>query len=309
MDDLNDSLEGLFGGGEARPAPRLPDHYVSPVERVMRAAQTYSEPCGKCHGTGEFVGYSGRRFGPCFACKGRGKHEFKTSPEVRSKRNAQAAAKRMLKAVEKAQELEAWKAEHADEVAWLEATAARQQRASNPWGFPGDLLAKLHQYGSLTEGQLAAVRKFMLRDAERAAEREAAKAAAPTVDASKIEEAFAKVREAAREDGEGVKWLKVWVGEIKFLDAPASNGYAAAILVRKGDRKLGAIRGGKWERNRFQCDDATDKEVVEAIADPAGVARAYGQRTGTCCVCARELTNADSRAAGIGPICAERWGF
>jgi hypothetical protein len=309
MDDLNDSLEGLFGGGEARPAPQLPAGYVGPVERVKRAAQTYSEPCGKCRGTGEFVGYSGRRFGPCFACKGRGKFEFKTSPEVRQERRSKAAVKRAEKAVEFERERAAWVAEHKAEVDWLQAAAARQERRDRPWTFPGELLAKLSQYGSLTDGQLASVRRLMLKDEERATQRQAEKAAAPTVDVSKIEQAFAKVREAAREDGEGVKWLKVFVGDIKFLDAPASNGYAAAILVRKGDQKLGAIRGGKWERNRFQCDDATDKEVIEAIADPAGVARAWGQRTGTCCICARELTNADSRAAGIGPICAEKWGF
>jgi hypothetical protein len=35
-------------------------------------------------------------------------------------------------------------------------------------------------------------------------------------------------------------------------------------------------------------------------------AEAYGQATGTCCVCARELTRADSIARGIGPVCASR---
>jgi hypothetical protein len=299
MDDLNDSLEGLFSGGEARPAPQLPAGYVGPVERVMRAAKTYSEPCGKCHGTGEFVGYSGRRFGPCFACKGRGKFEFKTSPEQRRANRENAAARKQRRQQET---LDEFAVNFPAEWAWMNAKAGS-------FDFARSMLDALTKWGSLTAGQLVAIQKCIQRDKERAAEREAAKAAAPTVDASKIAQAFARLRSDAAADGEGVKWLKVWVGEIKFLDAPASNGYAAAILVRKGDRKLGAIRGGKWERNRFQCDDATNDEVIAAITDPGGVARAYGQRTGTCCVCARELTNADSRAAGIGPICAERWGF
>jgi len=43
--------------------------------------------------------------------------------------------------------------------------------------------------------------------------------------------------------------------------------------------------------------------------DPSAAARAYGLRTGQCSICGRELTNAESRARGIGPICAERFGF
>lgn len=34
-------------------------------------------------------------------------------------------------------------------------------------------------------------------------------------------------------------------------------------------------------------------------------AKAYGRETGVCCVCSAELTNPDSIAAGIGPICAQ----
>ena len=32
----------------------------------------------------------------------------------------------------------------------------------------------------------------------------------------------------------------------------------------------------------------------------------YGRLTGSCCVCARTLTKAESIAAGIGPVCASR---
>lgn len=302
MTNLNDDLDNLFGGsGEKRPDPVLPTGYADPVERITKL---YSEGCRKCRGSGQWrPGY------PCFACKGQGRLTFRTSPEQRSASRAKAAVKRADRAIEKAQELEAWKAEHAAEVAWLQATAARQQRATNPWRFPADLLEKLHQYGSLTEGQLAAVRKFMLRDEQRKAEREASKAAAPTVDVSKIEAAFDRVRGEAAEAGEGVKWLKLFLGTFKFLDAPASNGYAAAILVREGEAKLGRIQDGKFHRNRFACDDAKEQEIVQVLANPSAAARAYGLRTGTCSCCGRELTNAESRRLGIGPVCAEKWGL
>jgi hypothetical protein len=294
MNDLNDSLDGLFGGAPAgatpRPAPRLPDHYVSPVERIVK---TYREGCGRCGGSGQ------TRWGTCFRCKGAGGKTYKTSPEQR-RANRENAAARKQRGIEEARATfaAAWPAEWA----WMNAKA-------NSFDFARSMLEAIDKFDTLTERQLAAVQKCIQRDKERAAEREAAKAAAPTVDVSKIEEAFARVRGDAAKDGEGVKWLKLFIGDFKFLDAPASNGYAAAILVRRGNEKLGRIVKGRFERNRFACDDATAAQVVEVLADPGAAARAYGQRTGICCICAAELTNADSRAAGIGPICAKKWGF
>lgn len=43
--------------------------------------------------------------------------------------------------------------------------------------------------------------------------------------------------------------------------------------------------------------------------DPAAVAAAYGQETGSCCFCAKELTKAESLAVGYGPDCAEHYGL
>jgi hypothetical protein len=44
-------------------------------------------------------------------------------------------------------------------------------------------------------------------------------------------------------------------------------------------------------------------------ADPRGEAIRFGQRTGTCSCCGRELTKHASIEAGIGPICAQKWGL
>jgi hypothetical protein len=50
--------------------------------------------------------------------------------------------------------------------------------------------------------------------------------------------------------------------------------------------------------------------ALRAIAeDPVAVAKLYGQATGCCCFCGRELTNGASIAAGYGPICAEGFGL
>jgi hypothetical protein len=51
-------------------------------------------------------------------------------------------------------------------------------------------------------------------------------------------------------------------------------------------------------------------EPLAAIAlDPTAAAIRYGNRTGRCACCGRELTKDESIARGIGPICAERWGL
>jgi len=50
-------------------------------------------------------------------------------------------------------------------------------------------------------------------------------------------------------------------------------------------------------------------ELQEIADDPRGVAIRHGKATGICCCCGRELTDPQSIAAGIGPICADKWGF
>ena len=51
------------------------------------------------------------------------------------------------------------------------------------------------------------------------------------------------------------------------------------------------------------------KAVQDAAADPYAAAKLYGQNTGSCSCCGRELTNALSIELGIGPICREKFGL
>jgi len=287
MNELDDPLEELFGGAKS-PTPRP---MARPLPEAVMAS-VFVENCMKCHGTGRF-----RHLGPCFACKGKGKFEFKSSPEARAKARL-GAAKRAI-----AKEKAAWDgfvAAHAAEAAWI---------LANPsFEFAVSMRSAVEKYGDLTANQLAAVQRCILRQEQRTAEREQRKAAAPVVEAAKLEEAFAHARQAAAKDREGIKWLRLYLDTFKFSDAPARGDYAACIFVNEGDVKLGRISGGKFHRS-FHCDDATQQRVLAAIADPAAAAKAYGQRTGSCSVCGRELTNKKSRELGIGPICAERYGW
>jgi hypothetical protein len=51
------------------------------------------------------------------------------------------------------------------------------------------------------------------------------------------------------------------------------------------------------------------KRVQSVAADPYAAAKLYGQNTGNCSCCGRELTNSLSISLGIGPICREKFGL
>jgi hypothetical protein len=52
------------------------------------------------------------------------------------------------------------------------------------------------------------------------------------------------------------------------------------------------------------------RAFLESLAaDPAAVAGAYGQQSGECCFCARELTDERSTQVGYGPVCAGNYGL
>lgn len=77
---------------------------------------------------------------------------------------------------------------------------------------------------------------------------------------------------------------------------------------------------GRWEGYTFVKVLASDEEhpvrgkaavsVLEKIAmDPAAASTRYGHEIGRCGICNRTLTDEDSRARGIGPICAAKVGW
>ena len=252
----------------------------------------YKEPCKKCQGRGKFIGYTGYSLGDCFSCKGAGFHEFKTSPQYRDKARTSTAAR---KEANKQAMIDAYAVEHPAEVIWLGLNSPKFE-------FAHSLCVALSKFGSLTEKQLAAVQKCMARDSERNVERTARVEAAPQIDITKIEVSFAKAME------KGIKRPKLRLADFKFSPAPATGNNAGAIYVKSGDTYLGKIAGGKLFKSR-ECDDQTASSILVAAADPEAAAVAYGRRFGQCAICARELTNGESIDRGIGPICAEKFGW
>jgi hypothetical protein len=108
----------------------------------------------------------------------------------------------------------------------------------------------------------------------------------------------------------GIAAPKLRLGTFLFSLAPNTGRNAGAIYVKTAASReyLGKVIGGKFSPT-LACDAVTKAEVVAVAADPANAAKAYGQRTNKCSCCGRTLTNGDSVDLGIGPICAEKFGW
>jgi hypothetical protein len=256
--------------------------------------QTWREPCAKCNGRGYVrIGYHARQ-GTCFACKGAGHFERRTSPQAR----AQVAARKVAKKEANAQ---SWAQAHPEAASWIAAKAPR-------FGFAQAMAEAVEKYGHLTEKQLATVERLRAQDVARqaqwAAEKAQQEASAPAIEIGRIEAAF----EAAI--AKGLKKPVLRLAGFRFSLAPEGRN-AGAIYVKDAASRdyLGKVQGGKFQRRFGSCDDATAAQVVELAADPEAAAIAYGRKFGQCAACARELSNGESIERGIGPICAQKFGW
>jgi hypothetical protein len=90
---------------------------------------------------------------------------------------------------------------------------------------------------------------------------------------------------------------KVWVFyRVKTRD----NGtrILSKVLGAPGDFRYVRINGAEW------------RKAIEAIRkDPAMFSILFGLKVGACGICGSPLTDPDSIARGIGPICAQKYGW
>lgn len=97
----------------------------------------------------------------------------------------------------------------------------------------------------------------------------------------------------------------------------ADGHYAIVYNGRTKFFRVNTPTQGKWAGYTFVQVQASDdyypvKGSPRALAlsliaaDPMDALTRYGKEIGRCGVCHRTLTDEDSRAAGIGPICAGR---
>lgn len=288
--ELNDSLDNLFDGdktadGAARVQP--------PAAYVELKAAGHFEKCQKCRGAGRV------RWGTCFACQGAGGKTFKTSAGDRANARNKAVER---KAVKQRTAVDDFKAAEPAVFAWL-------LESQDRFPFAASLMEKLHRYGDLTDGQLDACRKSIAkRDAARAA-RAAVTAAAPVADTAGVDRLKASFDKAiAYAASKGLKKSpKITIGSVVISPAKATSKNPGALYVTESREYLGKIVGGQFFAVR-ECSEAQKANVLKLIADPQAASEVYGRETGTCCICNATLTS-EWKKRGIGPICAEKFGW
>jgi len=276
--------------------------FGAPAKSSASEVTYFEQACPKCNGTGRYTfGYVHVRSGECFACKGKGKMSFKTSPATRMKAKMASQKRAVAKADAQANKATEWKEANPAETAWMEASAPRFE-------FARSMLDALNKFGHLTERQMETVQRLTVQDAERQAVRAVEQATraetAPVVSVEAIEVAFNNAKQA------GVKFPKLRLDTFVFSPAGENSKNAGAIYIKsKGDGVyLGKVMGGRLFTSR-DCTTEASERITAVASDPKQAAVAYGMKFGACSVCGRQLTDSDSVARGIGPICAENYGF
>lgn len=133
--------------------------------------------------------------------------------------------------------------------------------------------------------------------------------APPVVKLEAVEAAFTKAKAA------GVQFPRLLLGRFAFSPAGATSANAGGIYVKEytesggvPGRYLGKVLSGKFLKSR-ECTPKDELEITAVCEDPKAAALSFGRKTGRCSVCNRKLTDPVSVANGIGPICADRFGF
>lgn len=286
VSDLPDDPVSDLIGGAPRVAKTPPASYNGGVPE----GKLYEQTCGKCGGSGRWHG--GRSSGTCFSCGGTGKskRKFKTAPETRAK----AAVSR---ADAKAAKIEAFKTEFPDVWTWLDGSTFQPAV---------EMLADLQKYGSLFDHRIEFARRMIAkREALRSqsdAERVEREASAQVVNVDALTEAFAKA--ALRN-----KRVGLWIGDVKISPAKPGSKWAGSLYVvdKALDVYLGRVTAGRFVPSRDGV--AREAAVLEIMQDPKAAAIKHGKLTGSCSVCSRTLSDPVSVANGIGPKCAEGFGW
>lgn len=238
---------------------------------------------------GTWYNMYGRPHGLCYTCKGKGTitraANYEANKKARADRLARQAAEQAAQDLADAQRrIDSFKASKPDVAAWLAAN-----RDSN--SFAMSLCQAVERFGNLSVAQEAAVRRHLTpaQPVDQGATQDV-----DQLDISSLAGYYAVP--------DGDTRLKVRVHR-----PGKQSKYHGWLLVSDGaaygQRKL---YGKQCPGGFYQ---GAIKDVLRAIlADPKAAQVAYGHLTGTCGVCGRLLEDEQSVAAGIGPICAAKFG-
>lgn len=269
---------------------------LSSVPTKQSTQQTY--PCGQCAGTGLYQGARvHQEKGHCFSCNGTG--YFKTDPRKLEQGRARRKAR---KSDQLTNQLNQFRHDQPDMYAEL--VRVHTQHTSNS-AFIISLAEQLFTKGSLSTGQIAAWHRGQEKLKEIKALKAARAAAAPLIDLSPIKSMFDTAVAS------GYKSPKYRAEGIVITRAKDHSRNPGCLYIKsEHDNYLGKITPDmRFHGSRDSIGSGVESALELIAKDPLQAALAYGQRTGRCACCGRELTKHASIDAGIGPVCKEKWGF
>lgn len=164
---------------------------------------------------------------------------------------------------------------HAAEIAWIHKNAPSNS-------FAASLKEGLVRFGSLTERQVAAVRRNL------EVQTQASNVEMPGLDLSSLPDGRYAVP-----DGDTRLKIRISRRDGRIIVADAAH-YGRGKYYGAQPKYPGLYRGKIQE------------QLQEILKDPVAAIAAYGHLTGTCGICGRPLEDAESVARGIGPVCAGR---
>jgi hypothetical protein len=269
---------------------------LSDLEQTAKQQQAVSYvPCIKCGGRGEVViGYVHIRYAKCFNCKGTGK--VRSDYEKRK-----AAYKKGLETQRKnlGEKIIKFMDEYKSEMEWMVRSADRG------FDFAKSLLNSLNQYGSLTERQLAAVRKCMQSEIVRAEER---KQTQERRDVQLNDNAGLILKALQKAYDSRIANPKLRTAEAVFsLAKPNSKNPDCVYVTAPSRQYLGKITPDGIFKPVRDCSAEQKLAIMKIAKDPLEAATLHGKEYGVCSCCGRRLDNRESIELGIGPICRSKY--
>lgn len=174
-------------------------------------------------------------------------------------------------------------------------------------GFAHSLISQYDRKGSLSPKQIAAAQKMKDKADTRAQAKE--DNAGPDKEiGEKLHTAF----NIARGLG-GLKQPRLVIGDINLSIAGPNAGKdganAGMIYVKyEGSYKGKIALDGTWHTFGDNLDNVR-RDLKEIADDPFTAAINHGKETGKCACCNATLTDPNSIERGIGPVCAQNWGW
>lgn len=267
----------------------------TPVTVAYPKVERPTFPCGQCAGTGKWSGGTNSRGNSdCVACKGKGYFLHSKVDRVKA-----STARRAGKVSALANGIAAFKENNPEMYTALK--DARDIGSSNE--FITSLSDQLFTRGGLTERQVAAWVAGNEKLKAIKIERVAREAAAPVVDLTPIRAMFETAAAS------GYKRPTYRAEGLVINLAPSHGKNPGALYVKDEDGNYrGKVVDVKFTAHYNAPKDVLDRLIAIAV-DPLAAALRYGQRTGTCACCGRQLTAHGSIDLGIGPICKAKWGL